>query len=84
MKQERFEKVVEWEVKPNYFVAVLVCILFVVLGLLISFLYNNLIPDEILLFHIYSFFSLLLMIICIWTLYNSLGTEKKVYWRKIK
>lgn len=74
MKEQRFEKVVKWETKPNK-IEMIISLIFGIFTIAV-----NLYTDDIWL----RLASLIGFVYCIVTFFLSLGEGRKVYWRKIK
>ena len=74
MKQEKFEKVVEWEKEPDWN-GMAVSLFFIFILGIISFVFYG---------FIHLIISLLGIVVGIMLFLECLGKGRKVYWRKIK
>jgi hypothetical protein len=77
MKEQRFEKVVEWEKEPDWFFLIFFSFVFILSILLEVFCWDIYSKSNLILLQIIGSVSLIFILV-------NLGKGRKVYWRKIK
>lgn len=85
MKEERFERVVEWEKKPDW--NNIICTVLLASLSLFGIIYHFFNPNELENLRVALFTGTFFSCICIVSLivfFSSLGKGRKVYWRRIR